>query len=117
MTDAARKAAMNRDERTALSRIRAMEKECFALAANQCHDGYCDDYGNHRCREVDALRAQLQTALKVVEVSRALITRNDFWDNVDHAIPGELDDVIDALAAFDILQRAMPQLERMAKSR
>lgn len=33
--------------------------ECFALAANQCHDGYASENGDHRCREVDRLRAQV----------------------------------------------------------
>ena len=38
-----------------------LENENFALAANQCHDGYGDEYGNHRCRyqdEIEALRKE-----------------------------------------------------------
>jgi chromosome segregation ATPase len=31
-----------------------IEEENFALAANQCHAGYSDEGGSHRCREVDA---------------------------------------------------------------
>lgn len=36
------------------ARIGGLEKENFALAANQCHAGYGDDYGNHRCDKIDA---------------------------------------------------------------
>jgi len=38
-------------------RIEALEKECFALAANQCRAGYGDDYGNHRCKHIEDLEA------------------------------------------------------------
>ena len=38
------------------AKVERLERENFALAANQCHAGYGDDYGNHRCREIDALR-------------------------------------------------------------
>ena len=41
-------------------RIVALEKECFALAANQCRAGYGDDYGNHRCKRVETLEAALR---------------------------------------------------------
>ena len=30
-----------------------LEAENFALAANQCHDGYGDEWGNHCCRSID----------------------------------------------------------------
>jgi len=33
--------------------------ESFTLAANQCHDGYAGEGGNHRCRENDELRAHV----------------------------------------------------------
>ncbi len=29
--------------------ISDLEKENFALAANQCHEGYLDPHGHHRC--------------------------------------------------------------------
>lgn len=49
-------------------RVSLMKAEAEALAANQCHDGYGDEYGNHRCREIDALRnenAQLRAERRV----------------------------------------------------
>lgn len=36
-----------------------LHAETAALAADQCHDGYGDEYGNHRCKEIDDLRAKL----------------------------------------------------------
>lgn len=46
---------------TALQSTRAQqERECSVLASNQCHDGYGDDWGNHRCREIDKLNAQVE---------------------------------------------------------
>jgi len=47
-------------------RIEALEKECFALAANQSHAGYGDDYGNHRCKRIEALKAVLRQALDCI---------------------------------------------------
>src|SRR5574337_159683 len=41
-----------------------LEKECFALAADGCHAGYSDEYGNHRCREVDAAIARAEALEK-----------------------------------------------------
>ena len=41
----------------------ALRKECFGLAADQCHDGYGDDGGNHRCRyqdRIEELEARLE---------------------------------------------------------
>ena len=34
--------------------IARLKEENFALAANQCHAGYSDEFGNHRCRYQDA---------------------------------------------------------------
>jgi len=41
-------------------RIEALEKECFALAANQCNFGFGDDYGHHRCKRIETLKAALR---------------------------------------------------------
>ncbi len=38
----------------------AKDQECFALAANQCHDGYVGEYGNHCCRKVEAAEAECE---------------------------------------------------------
>lgn len=51
------------------ARVRAEESakweaECSALASNQCHAGYGDEYGNHRCRKVDAARAKARRAVE-----------------------------------------------------
>ena len=43
-----------------LTRIEALEKECFGLAANQCNHGYGDEYGHFRCLRIEALEAALR---------------------------------------------------------
>lgn len=35
----------------------SLEEENFSLAANQCHHGYGDEYGNHRCKYQDEIAA------------------------------------------------------------
>jgi hypothetical protein len=40
--------------------IGRLENENFALAANQCHDGYAGEYGHHMCREVEQLKAEIE---------------------------------------------------------
>jgi hypothetical protein len=42
----------------AAERAEAVMDDAAHLAANQCHDGYGDDWGNHRCRVVDTLTAE-----------------------------------------------------------
>lgn len=50
----------------AADEINRLQKENFALASNQCHDGYGDDYGNHRCREVDkAVAAEREACAQI----------------------------------------------------
>jgi len=44
------------------SALAASEKRNFALAANQCHAPWNDEYGNHRCHIEDCLR-ETQSAL------------------------------------------------------
>lgn len=44
----------------AANEIERLWEENSALASNQCHDGYGDDYGNHRCRVVDEMSAALE---------------------------------------------------------
>lgn len=42
--------------------IEEFEQENSALAADQCHHGYGDEWGNHRCRyqdEIAALKAEI----------------------------------------------------------
>jgi hypothetical protein len=46
----------------ALAEVERLSKECFALAANQCHDGYAGEHGHHRCREVERLRGLARRA-------------------------------------------------------
>ena len=41
----------------AQSREDALRAECFALAADQCHAGYGDEWGNHRCKYQDEIAA------------------------------------------------------------
>lgn len=51
--------------------IARLKDECFALAANQCHAGYSDDYGNHRCEKIDALKDALLGLIEAVELDSA----------------------------------------------
>lgn len=39
------------------ARVRELERDNFALAANQCHEGYAGEHGDHMCRIADRLRA------------------------------------------------------------
>lgn len=48
--------------RAALPWLLDRAEECFALAADQCHDGYAGEHGDHRCREVDDALARAETA-------------------------------------------------------
>jgi hypothetical protein len=65
----------SRDER-----IKELEKENFALAADQCHAGYGDDYGHHRCR--------LQDHIKELEelIHRADLRYDIDWEELKEAI-------------------------------
>lgn len=40
----------------AANRIEELERENFALSANQCKAGYSGEHGDHMCRYVDALK-------------------------------------------------------------
>lgn len=40
--------------------IGKLQNENFALAADQCHDGYAGEYGHHMCREVEELKAEIE---------------------------------------------------------
>jgi archaellum component FlaC len=53
----------------AADEIERLEKECFALAANQCHDGIAGEHGDHVCREIERLRAKNR------ELASAIATR------------------------------------------
>ena len=51
-----------------LDTLDVKEKECFALAANQCHDGYAGEHGHHLCREVELkVAAETERCAKVAE--------------------------------------------------
>jgi hypothetical protein len=48
------------DEVTKLrAEVKRLEDENFALAANQCHDGYAGEYGHHMCGEVELLKKEI----------------------------------------------------------
>lgn len=57
--------------------------EGAALAANQCHAGYGDEYGNHRCKEIDARDAEIDRLR--AENARLIEALNDIaaWDFKD----------------------------------
>lgn len=57
--------AVSREE---VARIEHLEKENFALAANQCHAGYGDEWGNHRCEKIDALKDALLGLIEALEL-------------------------------------------------
>ncbi len=42
--------------------VERLEEECFALAANQCHAGYGDEGGSHRCKYQD----EIATSNKII---------------------------------------------------
>lgn len=48
----------------------------------------------------ETAEAERDALVGVARAARLLVTRDDFWGGVDHAIPGELDDVTDALDAL-----------------
>jgi hypothetical protein len=48
--------------RAAADEIERLRKEAFALSANQCHAGYAGEYGHHKCREIERLRAERDEA-------------------------------------------------------
>jgi hypothetical protein len=49
--------------------IGKLENENFALAANQCHDGYAGEYGHHMCKEVELMKAEIEYWKGFVPVS------------------------------------------------
>jgi hypothetical protein len=57
----------------AVAAIKALREENFALAANQCHDGYGDEYGNHRCRKIDTLQADSIRHQRTIKYAEARI--------------------------------------------
>ena len=92
-----------------------LEDENFALAANQCHDGYGDEWGNHRCRAIDRAVSECeflaQRATDLVEVLKPFanfyerhfkLTWQDHeshWTNFDGLTVGDLRRARAALAA------------------
>jgi hypothetical protein len=68
--------------------IARLHAENFALAANQCHAGYGDEYGNHRCRDQDAApqptaRADREAVARIIN-PRAFIIENSKRHNTTH---------------------------------
>lgn len=86
--------ALDTEYTAVLAAVEALEKECFSLAANQCHDGYAGEHGHHCCHEVDKMRNERDAALAVVEAAR-----------VFHKDVGEcsLDCEVDYRNGFDLL--------------
>ena len=105
----------------------ALEEENFALAANQCDDGYGDEWGNHRCRAIDRAVSECEflakRATELVEVLKPFanfyerhfkLTWQDHeshWTNFDGLTVGDLRRARDALAAA-IRARIAPLKER-----
>jgi hypothetical protein len=50
----------------AADEIERLQKECFHLAANQCHSGYAGEYGHHRCSEIDRLTKERDEARRKI---------------------------------------------------
>lgn len=57
------------DGTDAASEIRRLNAENFSLAANQCHDGYGGEAGDHMCRYQDEIR---RLEAKVEKLQQAL---------------------------------------------
>ena len=47
--------------------IERLDKECSALAANQCHAGYAGEYGHHCCKEIDRLTKEKDDAIQSIK--------------------------------------------------
>lgn len=62
------------------ARVKELEAECFRLAADTCHAGYGDEYGNHRCREVDAAEAR---ALRLQQERDEALSKANIIQNMD----------------------------------
>jgi hypothetical protein len=60
-----------------------------------------EETANERGNEITRLKARLESAERVVSAMRALESRRDFWDHSGFPIPGEIDHVREALAAYD----------------
>jgi hypothetical protein len=58
-----------------------------SMAANQCHDGYGDEWGNHRCRVQDALQARV----KVLEEALREIAAQKIHKEITATDPDEID--------------------------
>lgn len=64
---------------------RQLERECFALAANQCHGGYGDERGHHRCKyqdERDAAIAQDHEAIVADRIIERALGRTEALDGL-----------------------------------
>ncbi len=55
----------------------AMDKKCFALAANQCHDGYIGEHGDHQCRKVDRTSQRAKKWATKAKAAEAECKRQD----------------------------------------
>lgn len=66
-----------------------LENENFALAANQCHQGAGDEYGNHRCGYQDQIeywKGIVRDCIEVAEVGfgkPTKISRADAQNYID----------------------------------
>lgn len=54
-------------DREAADRIEALERENFALAANQCKHGVSGEHGDHVCSRIEALEKALRDCLSYVD--------------------------------------------------
>jgi hypothetical protein len=59
----------------AATAIASLREENFRLAADQCHAGYAGEHGDHRCREIDALRERV----RVLEGALAIYANEKVW--------------------------------------
>jgi hypothetical protein len=72
MSRAIRARERRTDENAVLrARVAELETENFALAANQCHDGYGDEWGNHCCHAIDKAVSECEFLAKEYEALRA----------------------------------------------
>lgn len=79
--------------RELVEKITELKSECFTLAADQCHDGYAGEYGDHRCRYQDRIAELVEKCEALSEQRDALLAALEYR-NACMAGSGDLDNFL-----------------------